>query len=558
MNFRLPAALLGLTLVIVVVLLIRAFNSDKETPPDVLAAELAAAGVKAEKIDAIEFERADGSTLLIVRTDAERNTWQIQKPMTAKADASKVMPIISALLRAKPTNYAEISSTPAVHGLDPAGLKVTIRQGSERASTVSLGDVTMGDKGVVFVTTSSQPKRPMAVRRSELDSLFRDDAKDGKAVDLAKWTADFRTQSVFPSDSRTLGEDVALLKLALPNKKQELALSRSAAGGWKFDSPAGWGDADTEGDQGGLPDKFTGVGPLLRALANVSARSAADFIDQPKDLKEYGLNADNPDRIRVEMKLKDGQTAVAYLGKIEPGAPAPKMPPGMPHPPAGGPGTVYVQVEGLPGVIRATATNLGGLAEIIGNPNPLRDRNLLTVSPTKQPDGFDIVLAGHAPDKPIKLRKVGAEWRLYGNPTDQQKANHAAVTTLEEVLTAKRAIKDFPAPNPANFSAIAATVYVFVPVTAIRTGVVSENDGRVRSSRSRRVFATACITSGVSVALTLIAAGSANSFTCPPGSVRRTYTVSPSLRPNSSFTGSAFFAGSAFSAIGGLNPSTHT
>jgi hypothetical protein len=467
MNFRLTAALFGIVAVIGVVLLILTFGEEKKTT-DALATEFAALGTKAaENVDTVEFERADGATLVIARTDKERNTWQIQKPITAKADASKVMPIVNALLKAKPIPYGDLSSNPAVHGLDPPGLKVTIRQGTERSSTVSLGDVTFGgDKGVVFVTTSAQSKRPMAVRRADLEALFRDSDKDGKAVDLAKWTSDFRTPGVFPADSRAMGEDVTFVKLELPNKKQTLALSRASSGGWKFDSPAGWGDADTEGDPTGAPDKFTGVGPMLRALANVSALTPKDFIDEPKDLKEYGLNADNPDLIRIEMKTRDGQSVTAHFGKIDPGkAPPPPPPPlpGMPpHPPMGGTsGKVFVRVDGLPGAIHASATNLGNLAAVVADPNPLRDRNLLNVG-TKQIDGLDLLLAGQPPDKPIKLRKVGGEWKLYGGPNDPQSADVAVASKIADVLAAKRTIKDFPAPNPANFPTIAETIYVWV------------------------------------------------------------------------------------------------
>lgn len=464
MNFRFTAALLGGVLLVVVVLLVIAGRDDKDTQTDVLAAELVAVGAKAEDIDTVEIEKADGSAVVLVRTNKDQNAWQIQKPISAKADGSKVTPIISALLRAKPTTYAELSSNPAVHGLEPVGVKVTIRKGQERSSTVNLGDVTMGDKGVAFVTTSSQSKRPMAVRRSDLDPLFRDGAKDGKAVDLVKWTSDFRTQSVFPADSRALGEDVALLKLELPNKKKELVLSRAPDGGWKFDSPAGWGAADTEGDSSGLPDKFTGVGPLLRALSNVAAGVPADFIDESKGPAEYGLNADNPDRIRVEMKLKDGQTAVAYLGKFEGGAPppAPKDAKDVTPPPLPTPAKVYVSVDGLTGFIRASAVNLSGLGQLITDPSPLRDRNLLNVSAGKQVDGIDILLPGQAPDQPTKLRKVGAEWKLYGGRNDPQTAYLTAATRLADVLSARRSIKDFPGPNPADFAAVAATLFVWV------------------------------------------------------------------------------------------------
>lgn len=465
MNFRLTAALFGTVFVIGVILLILSYNDPKKVATDVLAQELALANLKTANVDSIEFERPGSDPLLIVRTDAERGTWQIQKPITATADASKVLQVITALLSAKPTQYAEISGNPAAHGLDPAGLKVTVRSG-DKSSTISLGDVTLGDKGVVFVTTSSQSKRPMAVRRGDLDALFRE-PKDGTAGALAKWTSDYRTPAIFPSDTRAAGEDVTSVKLELPNKKKELALSR-VLGVWKFDSPAGWGDADVEGDAAGTPGTFSGVRRLLGALTSVSAATPGDFIDSPKDLKEYGLNADNPDLVKVELKTREG-SAVVYFGKREAAA-LPAMPPGMP--PQMPTAKVYVRVEGQPGVIRATAGDLSGLNGVVLDPSPLRDRTLIAADRATA-DGIDIVLAGQPADKPTKLRFAGTSsmpgspqvprrWQLYGEPGDPQFAANDTVQNILDVAFARRSIKDFPAPNKDNFAAISATVSVWV------------------------------------------------------------------------------------------------
>ncbi|HEY1189072.1 MAG TPA: DUF4340 domain-containing protein, partial [Gemmata sp.] len=424
------------------ILLVLSLTADKKVPTDVLATELALAGREGKDVDAIEFERPDAGTLLIVRTDKDRNTWQIQKPITAGADASRVLATVNALMAAKPIPYTGITSNPAVHGLDPAGLKVTLRSG-DKSSTINLGDVTLGDKGVVFVTTSSQPKRPMAVRRSDLAAMFRE-TKDGSAGALAKWTADYRTSSIFPSDARAVGEDVTAVRLELPNKKHTLALTHTASGAWKFDSPANWGDADVEGDvPSAAPGTFTGVRRLLGALTSVTVTNPADFIDTPKDLKEYGLNADNPDLVKVELKTRDNQSATVYFGKRD-AAPA-----------AGG--KVYLRVEGQPGVIHATAGDLSGLTSVIADPSPLRDRTLVRADRTKV-DGIDIALPGQPL---VKLRR-GSAWQLYGGPNDPHPAHFAAVEKLLDVVLAPRTIKDFPAPNPAHFSAIAATVSVWV------------------------------------------------------------------------------------------------
>src|SRR5687768_14829312 len=125
MNFRLTAILFGTVFVVGLILLILSFGDNKDAKPEVLAAELAAAGVTADKpepIDAVEFERADGAVLSIVRTDKERNTWQIQKPVSAPADAVRVLSVVKAVLAAKPTAYKDLSPNPAVHGLDPPSL----------------------------------------------------------------------------------------------------------------------------------------------------------------------------------------------------------------------------------------------------------------------------------------------------------------------------------------------------------------------------------------------------------------------------------------------------
>lgn len=475
MNFRQTAVLIGSVFAVVVVLIVLTFVTDDKTPgTDVLTEELV--GVKADEIDTVEMDR-DGARLKLERTDAATNKWKLVEPYPAAADGAAVQAVVAALMKAKPVGSPELTSNPAAHGLDPAGLKVTLRKG-DKSSTVNLGNVSIGGtKAMVFVTTSARA-RPMAVARGDLDALFREPKGNVKAADIAKWVSDYRVKSVFPSDSRAMGEDVEFVKLELPNKKKDVALARTPAGGWTFASPAGWGDADAEGALDTLPNAFTGVGPLLRALANVAAVSPADFIESPKDLAEYGLNPDYPDRVRVEMRTRDKQTVVVYFGKTEAGAAPPPPIPGMPPPPPSG--KVFVQIEGTPGVIRASAANLTGLAAVIADPNPLRDRDLLPLTRGKGVDGLDIVLAGQPPDRPTKVRRIGPVWKLFGGAGDPQDAFAAPIERLADVVTAKRNIKDFPPPNPANFAAVSATLYVWVdgfnPPTAPKAEPVKKGE----------------------------------------------------------------------------------
>jgi hypothetical protein len=461
MNFRQTAILLGAVLAVGVVLLIITWIPDKTAGDSSLVPQLS--GVKPADIDTVEIERTrDGTTarLKMVRSDASKKppAWEIVEPYRAPADRDAVEAAITAVMKARPASHAELSGNPAVHGLDPPGLKVTLAQGADKSATVNFGNVTIGSgsKAVVFVSTP-QRARPMAVPRGELEALFLGDKKGGaSAAEIAKWAADYRLRSIFPGDSRALGEDVVSVKLSLPNKKKELALSRTPSGGWKFDAPAGWGDADPEGDGPAL-NTFTGVNPLLRALTTLAAGSAADFIESPGDLKQYGLNPDNPDLVRAELKTREGQTAVVLIGKTE-GSIAPP-PAKIAAPPTG---KVFVGIEGQPGVVKAGTKDLSGLIPIITDPDPLRDRNLLTVERGKQIDGLDVVLDGQAPDKPTKLRRTSGEWKLYGGPNDPQAADAAAVGRLTDVLLARGAIKGFPALNPADFTKVAVTLFVWV------------------------------------------------------------------------------------------------
>lgn len=442
MNFRLTAILFGAILVVGVVLLILSFSGDGETvSTDALAEELAS--VKPEQIDTVEIEREGGAKLKLVRAGKDHwdEEWDVTTPggkqhLTARADAGAVNELIASLLRAKPTAHPELSTNPAVHGLQPPGLKVTLRQGSERSSTINFGDVTSGGKAVAFVTTSARPNRPLATPRSSVEPLFRDPGR-GKAVDLAKWAGDFRAKNVFANAS-----SIDLVSaIALGTKDKTLALTR-AGSGWVFTSPSGWGAADSIGD----PAKpLSGVNPLINTLTNLRAASAADFVEAPtpKELTDYGLNAGNADAVRVEITNRDNEKLVAFIGKADTTAPATPPAPGMPPTPSD---KVWVRVEGQPGVIRAAGRDLAGLRGLIENPDPLRDRTLLALE-KPHIDGLDLSTGA-------RLRKVGGEWKLFGppTPTEPQATNPDAVNRLLDALTQRRTIRSFPAANDANFA----------------------------------------------------------------------------------------------------------
>lgn len=443
MNFRHTAILFGSVLVGVVILLIIALITDAPSDESLLSG---LGTVQAEDIDTVEFDRTDPpGTLKLTRVGSDQ--WMITEPIQAKADPDAVNAVIRSLLKAQPTTFQDLPTASGA-GLQPPSLKVTLRKGADRSATLNLGNVTLGNSGVVFVSVPSRANRPIAIPRNNLAAIFRPSlgSTDGKASDLAKWTPDFRVRNIFPTEVGRTGDDVALLKLTLPNKQKELTLIRNTSGIWVFEYPTGWGEADPVGDTASADGKFSGVRPLILSLTSLRAAGPDDFVDNPTDLKEYGLNPDNPDLIRVELKTKNNQPTVAYLGKAEPISTIP----GTPAVP-GSPEKVWVRIEGQPGVIRATGNDLTGLRPVIENPDPLRNRTLLAEERSRI-DGLDITVGGQT----VKLRKTGAvpEWKLYGNPSagDPQAAAMLPVNRILDLVTERRTIKSFPPTQPANFA----------------------------------------------------------------------------------------------------------
>ncbi len=448
MNFRLTTTLLISIFVIGLILLgLAIWDTEDKPAADVLVEELVNNAVKTEQVSEVIIERGDSPRMRFVRIAKDR--WDMAEPVATRAEASSVDAIIAALFRAKPIPFGELSASKAVHGLDPPSLRVTLKKGEEISSTVNVGDVLAGSKAVAFVTTSARPARPMAVSRSDLEALFKQ-SRAGSAGDLAKGPNDYRTKQVFAVDSRSGGDNITDIKLT--NKGKDLALMKSSAGIWQFTSPAGWGDAATTGELSPTaPSAITGVRSLINSIVNLQATSSDDFIDHVDagKLKDYGLNPDNPDVIRVELKEKDGATEIAFLGKKSDAAPP--AAPGTPLPPAP-PAKYYATIQGSNTVVHFNPpATMDGLYTVIANPDPLRDRELVKDSDKSRIDAIDITVGGQL----TKLRRTGGtfgKWQLFGGPNDPQDANSETIRKLLDLVAAPRAVKDFPPSSDANFT----------------------------------------------------------------------------------------------------------
>ena len=213
MSFRTTTILFGIVFVLGLGLLFLSLSQDDATPTkELLLSNLA--GSKSEEIDIVEIEK--GSARLVLNR-IDKDHWKIVEPVTAKAESASIDRVIDSLLKVRATTFPELSSNPAVHGLDTPGLRITLRSG-DKSDTLNVGDVTIGgSKAVGFVTTPSR-KRPMAVSRTDLEPLFKE-SKAGSAGDLAKWTNDYRVKQVFAVESRTGADDVTGIKLNAKGKE---------------------------------------------------------------------------------------------------------------------------------------------------------------------------------------------------------------------------------------------------------------------------------------------------------------------------------------------------
>ena len=433
MNFRLTWILFGVLILAVAGLLISTMNDDKPPPDAVLLDTLT--GVKETDVDRIEIVRTEPAEQKLLFVRAGKDKWELKEPVTAKIDSAQVNAIATSLLKLKPTTYSEITSNLTIHGLDKPTISVTFHSGEKKTGTLNIGDTTIGkERAVTFVTTGTRPKVPVAVRRSDLETLFRAGTSDGKAWQIAKGLTDFRQKRLIASDIRDATAELQSIKIKKGDK--ETVLTQTSAGEWRFTAPEGYGLADTAGDPEPRPETFTGVRPLLNALTAMQVTEGTDFIESPEPLEKYGLKPDDKETIRIELTPKEGPPEVLFIGKKVDDKP----------------GKHYCLVAGDPCVMKVTTDRTEALARIANDPFDLRDRTLVSELKKDAIDAIEITVGTST----VKARKVPVgpikKWVLYGGPSDPQIAG-PAIDDLIATLTKPRAARDIlTAPNDAAFA----------------------------------------------------------------------------------------------------------
>ncbi len=430
MNFKTNLYLFAAIAVLIGVLIVFQFTGSKKSEEGKLLP-----GIDAKDVARITIERKQPAEnkLVFVRTGKEQ--WKLEEPYDARLDGRQVESLLTGLTSAKTvTKGADLTSNPAKFGLDRPAVSVTLNAGDKNV-TVNFGQVTIGgaDSSLVYVNTSER-KEPAAVKRSALSGLFRDIHDAQTAGDLFKPVSEFRSKDLLLADASFNAAEV-VKNIRLQGDKGEVVLNKTPSGTWQFEKPAGFGDADVEGDMSGAGNDAapSGVKPLLNALAAIRVNAADDFIENVTDFKQYGLEpvkAAGP-RIEVVRKGEGGPdappiTEVVTVGKKEEKG-----------------DKVFVRPGNENVVAKVPANLIEPIRKLIENPSALRSRALLP-NGTSGVDALDVRVGG---DPPIELRKLPDGWKLFGPSGEPKAANIQNVQALLTELGGHRLIRDFPDPK---------------------------------------------------------------------------------------------------------------
>jgi hypothetical protein len=436
MNFKTTYGLFAALVILLGLAALTLMTGGKPGDEGVLLPNAKALKLEAKDFDTLLIERAGSKpeTLEFTRLDAK--TWQLKRPVEAKADAAAVDRVIDDLLAARRDGAGDTPKNLADLGLDKPSLVVTLGRKDGTRYAVSLGNTTLGGfNAQVFALSGDRPNEPLPIRRNTLGSLLKTEGNDAaNAGDLARGLSDFRSKDLLLAGAGfSPAADTSAVRIS--DGKAEVAVAKQPDGSWKYEKPDGYGAAEPRADAtdatpaGGTP---AAVEPLLTALAAIKPGGAEDFVDAVVDFAAYGLEKDKLAGPAVTVRRKtpggDDRTETLYIGKKDDAS-----------------GKVFVRLDGERTVAKVQASLIDPVRKLLERPGSMRERVLLSFAPTGA-DGLDVKLPGDA--HPLELRKVGSPpaWRLFDADGTSQPANARTVTDLLSALNGK-VVKDFPEPG---------------------------------------------------------------------------------------------------------------
>jgi hypothetical protein len=420
MNYKTTYWLFGLLAVLVLVLgvvLYRGPGTDENKGAYVLPSVHDPKNpLKPDQITRVEIQQKDGPTLAFERPEGSEK-WQITSPRPLAADNTHIDDLVREVLDARQ------QSAPA-RDLKSAGLdkpdRVIILQGAEREVRLNLGETTPGaESGVIYVTSSDLPKKPLAVRLADLSASQKD-------------LAFFRSHDL-------LGRDTADVQSLKVSEGKRVVMLEKGEGHWRMVDPP-YGTIDP--------------GQLLDKVGDLRVEKDEDFVAQGvTGLAKYHLGP-RDDTLRLTVgraaKGKKGKTLTlqTLVVGIARKAEAPKKKDRKSEEPKEDKYYAYLDTPGKgKDIVKVPANAVEPFTKLLDDPGSLRNKNLVQLDNFRQPDAIDVQNSYGKLE--FRRPEPGRPWQLYRagkvHPVDD-----AEVQLLVSSLTKKDQVQSFPDPKDAR------------------------------------------------------------------------------------------------------------
>lgn len=441
----LAAALVGLALT-------QIFGSRGGSQSDYVFPELHAkkSAVKEDEIDSVRIEHSDasqGKTIAFKRDD--KKNWVMEEPQGFRVDRFAVDNLVRDVMGAQ-KEKVDVVKDLKEYELDHPRVTVTIGKG-DQSWELKVGKQDQGSDPHVFVVGSTRPKEPVAVKKSRLSGVF-------KSVN------DFRSRELVAANTN----EVQSIELQGRGQKEPIILEKDTGSRWSFKKPAGFGEADYEGE--GPPPlatetrKITGVLGLLQAVTGLRVEGDGDFVADnvsAQDLKDkYGLDGSDPATLRVEIKAsksvpneteKITTTETLLIGKKVPeekDAKKDEKKGDKDKKPEEKAEFYYARLGNENNVVKVPLKKVDSLVQLASEPDVLRDRALAQFDRDK----IDAIQIENS-EGTIRLFKTDATepWKLWRDKTGvtaEASTVQALLDALDPKKEGKRRVDSFPAKKP--------------------------------------------------------------------------------------------------------------
>jgi hypothetical protein len=407
MNFKTTYILFGLLVVLLGTLAIVLYTGPTEKPGgDRLFPSMHAKDdpLKSRDVTKVVIQRkkpADGD-LVFERVDD--TTWKITAPRALAADSSRVNNLIDSLMELRHSDQEGVPSSLKKVGLDAPARIVKIH-GQDKEWTLNIGETTVGDDALAYVTSSDRKSKPVAIKKRDIDS-----ALEGLSY--------FRQKELLGSDHT----DIRQIKIT-EGKKTSIELKKENDR-WRMVQPPY-----------GAIDATEFVSKLTDLKVDHKNDKETDFVkDGVSNLAEYHLDPARADVLRIAVTRGEGKkastvTAVVGISKEVKGQKK-----------------YYAAVEEgkTRDIVQVPVDSVKPFADLINDPSKLRNKNLLALEGFKQPDAIDVTNSWGL----LEFRRPDSTkpWDLYRG-TISTKVDDAEVRKLIDELNKKDAGTSFADPS---------------------------------------------------------------------------------------------------------------